>query len=214
MHSHVARAFTLIELVMVVAIIALLAAMALPNFLEAQTRAKIARVKNDMRKIALAWEAYRVDWNCYPRDADNDPTQNRWWQNGLSQVTTPVAYISSLPIDPFFAKVVTGSNDNWVSPFYEVASAVATMPPNAPDPWGAPDNGYDCYCVFSVGPDLREHFTNNDEWPARSNCNFIPYDPTNGTVSLGDLTRLGGHYRVGPWKIDGLSWELWNLPFD
>jgi len=55
--------FTLIELLIVVAIIAILAAIAVPNFLEAQTRAKVARVKNDFRTLATAIEAYSVDWN-------------------------------------------------------------------------------------------------------------------------------------------------------
>ncbi|MBN1477342.1 prepilin-type N-terminal cleavage/methylation domain-containing protein, partial [Candidatus Sumerlaeota bacterium] len=60
------RAFTLIELLIVVAIIAILAAIAVPNFLEAQTRAKVSRVKADIRSVATALEAYIVDYNMYP----------------------------------------------------------------------------------------------------------------------------------------------------
>ena len=48
--------FTLIELLIVVAIIAILAAIAVPNFLEAQTRAKVARVKSDQRTLATVIE--------------------------------------------------------------------------------------------------------------------------------------------------------------
>ncbi len=63
------RAFTLIELLIVVAIIAILAAVAVPNFLEAQVRAKIARVKTDMRTLGTALESYRVDNTGYPEYA-------------------------------------------------------------------------------------------------------------------------------------------------
>jgi prepilin-type N-terminal cleavage/methylation domain-containing protein len=214
MRTRRQAAFTLIELLVVVAIISILASIAVPNFIEALTRARVSRAKNDMRTIANAWESYRVDWNCYPLDGDNDPTAGPWWQIGLIQVTTPVAYISSLPHDPFFTWAKSGAADVWVSPTYEVASAVLTMSPNAPAPYGAPDNGFDCYCVFSIGPNAKEEFTNNDHWPAASNCNLIPYDPTNGTVSVGDIVRLGGTYRVGSWKINGVDWRQWKLPFD
>src|SRR5215213_6581646 len=95
------RAFTLIELLIVVAIIAILAAIAVPNFLEAQTRAKIARVKNDLRTMATALESYAVDNQKYPprgiysRNADGSITKNSGFVFTLDPiwVTTPVAYL-------------------------------------------------------------------------------------------------------------------------
>jgi prepilin-type N-terminal cleavage/methylation domain-containing protein len=60
------KAFTLIELLIVVAIIAILAAIAVPNFLEAQTRAKVSRVLSDQRTYATALETYMIDNSAYP----------------------------------------------------------------------------------------------------------------------------------------------------
>ena len=65
------KGFTLIELLIVVAIIAILAAIAVPNFLEAQTRAKVSRVKSDLRTYATAIESYAVDNNRPPRESNN-----------------------------------------------------------------------------------------------------------------------------------------------
>ena len=62
------KAFTLIELLIVVAIIAILSAIAVPNFLEAQTLAKVSRVKSDFRILNLAFHAFFVDHNDFPPD--------------------------------------------------------------------------------------------------------------------------------------------------
>ena len=70
MNSESKKAFTLIELLIVVAIIAILAAIAVPNFREAQVRAKVSRAKSDMRSLVTAIEAYRVDTNHYPPDGN------------------------------------------------------------------------------------------------------------------------------------------------
>ena len=94
-------AFTLIELLIVVAIIAILAAIAVPNFLEAQVRSKASRVRSDMRTLATAIEAYRMDSNGYM-------PYSLWGQHTdppyLNALSTPVAYTASADIrDPFWA---------------------------------------------------------------------------------------------------------------
>ena len=98
-------AFTLIELLIVVAIIAILAAIAVPNFLEAQVRAKVSRVKSDMRSLAVAAEAYHVDWNVILGANDLEDLLNVTQQQGrliaYSLLTSPVAFITSIPKDPF-----------------------------------------------------------------------------------------------------------------
>ncbi|MCC7391841.1 prepilin-type N-terminal cleavage/methylation domain-containing protein, partial [Candidatus Sumerlaeota bacterium] len=61
-----AKAFTLIELLVVVMIIAILAAIALPSFINAQTRSKVSRTKSDLRTTSVGAEMYAVDNNQYP----------------------------------------------------------------------------------------------------------------------------------------------------
>ena len=60
--------FTLIELLIVIAIILILIAIALPNFLESQMRAKVARVQAEQRSFSIAMESYYQDFRDYPPD--------------------------------------------------------------------------------------------------------------------------------------------------
>lgn len=101
---HRLRGFTLIELLIVVAIIAILAAIAVPNFLEAQTRAKVSRVRADQRSLATAIESYYIDYNRYPLSVDK--TTDATWSpriRAYTALTTPVAYITSAFPDAFNA---------------------------------------------------------------------------------------------------------------
>ena len=60
------KGFTLIELMIVIAIIIILAAIAIPNYLRMTERARRARVAGDFASIATSLEAYSVDWGKYP----------------------------------------------------------------------------------------------------------------------------------------------------
>ncbi|MCA9442211.1 MAG: prepilin-type N-terminal cleavage/methylation domain-containing protein, partial [Candidatus Omnitrophica bacterium] len=52
--------FTLIELLIVIAIILILIAIALPNFLEAQIRARVTKANGELRSIATALFDYNT----------------------------------------------------------------------------------------------------------------------------------------------------------
>lgn len=67
------RGFTLIELMVVIAIIIILAAIAIPNYLSMTARAKRSRVASDFAALATAFETYRTDWNEYPVQAAVGP---------------------------------------------------------------------------------------------------------------------------------------------
>jgi prepilin-type N-terminal cleavage/methylation domain-containing protein len=179
-------AFTLIELLIVVAIIAILAAIAIPNFLEAQVRSKVSRVKSDMRATAIALEAYRVDTNHYP-PFGQPPYQDYLDVNALNPgwVTTPVAYITSKAVftDPF--RLARRELAWWSRLYYyrnlDDARAI---------PLGVSYvlNRYGWWRLTSCGPD-QLIFNGSMAGDMMPSYVEIMYDPTNGTVSIGDIER-------------------------
>jgi len=97
----VTRAFTLIELAVVVAVLAILSLIAVPHFLEAQVRSKVSRARADLRTIHTALEAYAADANMYPVGAGGMALAGT-----LYRLTAPNRYLTSLPTDVFRPGVI------------------------------------------------------------------------------------------------------------
>ena len=182
------RAFTLIELLIVVAIIGILAAIAVPNFLNAQMRAKVSRTVSDMKAIHTAMEMYFLDNNYYPPDYDSGqvPGVSSPGHEFLTyaKLTTPIAYMSSVPFDAFYlgpqGKSQFQQATNKPYPLFQYAGPLGGE--LIPRPAWKPSNTI--YTMTSVGPDLVDQAA----W-SQPSTEVYPrlYNATNGLTSLGDL---------------------------
>ena len=192
-HSH---AFTLIELLIVVAIIAILAAIAVSNFLEAQTRSKTSRVLSDMRVFATALETYRVDAGAYPHfDSLYVVVGGAMYSNALTRLTTPVAYITSFPGDPFkgervppsWAGIINRSgNERFGYMFTSANTPTGSFPFTRPYMLGKVLE----WELSSVGPDsvwAPNGFYNEAYGGQSGDPQSSLYYPSNGTVSFGNI---------------------------
>lgn len=184
-------AFTLIELLIAVAILGILAAIAAPNFLNAQLRAQIAKVKGDMKALGSAIETYRIDHNRYPYfDAYALPARYNSITYRLIPLTTPVAYIGSVDLqDPFLKTLpAEGYEDEMLRESYNYRSYETFNP----------ELNIKAWALNSMGPDRTTDKGLQVEPWARglvSADTVVIYNPTNGLVSRGDMPHTGGETR-------------------
>jgi len=217
-------AFTLIELLIVVAIIAILALIAVPNFLEAQMRAKVSRVKADQRSIATALESYASDNGKYPNMhvVQGGNWEYVGWGYAQKMLTTPIAYITSLIPDLFQLRYDQltqhlRTRDMWLygnpykDPSYNPVTRGDKHVMDYEDFDGGRPTGNTIdqdwvrrwklsygnteWKLQSFGPmrDVTDYgwalTTSEPGWPNKY------YDPTNGTVSRGLITRTQAYWK-------------------
>ena len=215
-----AAAFTVIELLIVIAIISIIAAIAVPNLMSANIRAKVSGVKADMGSIAIALEDYKVDYGKYPKDP-------RFSRPSTSYASDVIAE----PDEAFDGKDGTDSDGNdaiglgylvypeaGVEPRYLKRIAGDPFNNNGEEDWngssGAHNHHYSYYtgrwdsvsgtsvecaagdppqywALVSWGPDKDENVTSYEDAKDAVNNGTDLYDPDNGITSSGDIVIIG-----------------------
>jgi prepilin-type N-terminal cleavage/methylation domain-containing protein len=80
--------FTLVEIMIVVAIIALLAAIAVPGFLRARKRSQASKIINDLRLISSAMDQYAIETNKTTGDAIDVPDWTKYMKKDTALEST------------------------------------------------------------------------------------------------------------------------------
>lgn len=94
--------FTLIEVMVVVVILSILAAIIVPKIMDRPEQARVTKAKNDIRAIESALNLYRLDNMMYPStdqglealvtEPTDAPEPKNWKEGG---------YVDRLPMDPW-----------------------------------------------------------------------------------------------------------------
>ncbi len=171
------KSFTLIELLIVVAIIGILAAIAIPNFLNARIRAKIAGTQSDLKIFVDAMLQYHMDYNSYHAHRDTEDQH--------FPLTTPTAYLPHALPDRFQdrADIESAVGYENTQSYYHWIPAYSHE-----HIWGRAFRRKDAA--------LTEAFRNQegivDGWGPAGQRGGPRYDASNGLVSA------GGFYRIVP----------------
>lgn len=100
--------FTLIEIMVVIAILGILASLGVGSYFSSQKKSRDSRRKADLRNVATALETYFNDFNGYPDDDGSGGMEGCGaggaelcvWGDAFSDTTSGVVYMPKLPEDP------------------------------------------------------------------------------------------------------------------
>ncbi len=201
--------FTLVELVVTIAILGILVAIALPNYFHPHGRARAARAESEIRSLKNSLESFFIDNNQYmPMNRDQTLMDTQY--SGLDKsdpsaptidlaylaigdvktgrrlcLTTPVSYISSIPFDPFNgdgSESSYGYGSDGVSYFI-----ITSWGPDKVDGLGG-KNGFDERDY--TGADVSDRSRSGLRGSRYVLADF-KYDPSNGVASSGEIFSIG-----------------------
>lgn len=169
------RAFTLIELLIVVAIIGILAAIAVPNFLNAQIRAKIAHSKSELRTYKMIQQQYKMDHIDIPGHYDGKEEHCPYINLG---------YISAPLTDPFMIDridvMMLSHQGMYHSTHLRNPRDVMKVNPQLYQQWL---RGGGTFIIFGEGP---------------AGSTWDSYDNSNGLLSNGKILAVGFRGKIDP----------------
>ncbi len=105
MRRHVRKAFTLVEILIVVVILGILAAIVVPQFTNATQDAQAGNIKAQLSTINQQVELFKARTNAYPDFA------GQGWQQLITG-----GYLKTAPVNPFNGKSAIGTSaadDGW-----------------------------------------------------------------------------------------------------
>ena len=147
--------FTLVELMVVVAIIALLAAVVIPNFVHARAQAAVSQTEANMKQIATALELYYADNQGYPATGTTvTPTLFGGPNN---------PYLTSTPSNALTRKPYAYT---YVQPQNGIPPSYALSDPGAYDP--------------TTLSNLQKGANGSSDTLCAQTCTTINYDPKDG----------------------------------
>ena len=143
--------FTLVELVVVIGIMSILTAMALPVFVSARETSRRATCLSNLRNISLAFAMYVDDWDgCFPNTGDPYLWMGRHWR---------------WPLKPYLGAVLERATSDPQNPLLSAQTPSFLLCPSDPfatDKWDATSYGYSAACYHTPGQVAR--MTTEDLW--------------------------------------------------
>jgi prepilin-type N-terminal cleavage/methylation domain-containing protein len=132
--GHAQRAFTLVELVMVVTIMGIVAAIAVPRMSNATQRAQAAALQASVESVRSAIDCYYAEHNSYPGyDPANGSPSGGYFVNQLTMYSNATGQVSATLTGPYFYGPYLRKPFP-VNPTNKLSNVYVKATPSVPDP--------------------------------------------------------------------------------